>query len=197
MEKDKQTRILNIREKCNLCPSFARTLHEGKIPLCISCDDKVRKQKGMKLMPNDFYKSFDEIERDYKEYWKNLDKERADLERLKNESRSRTKFLRKDYCEECNTKENLQIHYESYTLDVIKTLCIDCHKKEHIRISKESPTEKAEREERIREKAKEIKKKTKSCFYCGEKTIDVLEGISVCRKCNKKIEKRKNHNKGV
>ncbi len=55
--------VIKIREKCHLCSSFAKTLHEGKIPLCISCDTKIRKDKGMDIMPNDFYKTFEQIEK--------------------------------------------------------------------------------------------------------------------------------------
>lgn len=46
------------------------------------------------------------------------------------------KKLLKEYCEKCNSKENLQIHHICYENSVnttkIKTLCKSCHKEEHL-----------------------------------------------------------------
>lgn len=38
---------------------------------------------------------------------------------------------RKNYCEECKSKENLHFHHTNYKLNKGITLCKDCHKKRH------------------------------------------------------------------
>ena len=198
---EKHPRILAPREECHLCNDSARIIHEG-LPLCVDCDILLRKRKGMTPNNSNSYKSFKQIENEYHEYWENHYKKKAEIERLKNESRRRTKHLKKNYCERCGETENLELHHKDYINDDVETLCELHHEEEHKKtnayvdnIGDKIENEKKIRELRIAELKKneeikaELKAREKNCFACGIKTILLRDNIPVCRKCNLKIDK--------
>ena len=206
--------ILRVGTICYSCSEKAETLHNS-IPLCRKCDCRVRKHMGLELMPKKYYKTEKQIKEEYELYWKSI---RAEKEKIKNESRKRTKHLKKDYCEKCGKNEKLEFHHFDYIKDKGETLCFDCHKEEQLfvieknkayfsdvakqriedkELAKQRIRDKELAKQKIRDKERENKKAredtlklVKKCFGCGIETTSKRDKIPICKKCNNKIERK-------
>jgi len=199
--------ILYPRTICYLCSDRAEILHDYSVPLCRVCDCRIRKHKGLEPMPNEHYKTEEQIGNEYEEYWKPIKELRIEMEQIKNESRTRTKHLRKDYCEKCKGTEKIEFHHIDYIRDKGETLCFDCHRKNQSLVLGKNKQYLIDVENLARQriqarkngwekKQKEIEAEMreealwKECFACKIKTNLLRANIPVCPSCDKKIGKR-------
>ena len=97
-----------------------RTRGDGLNSRCKSCDSKYTKKRAM---TNIYKLSHKKIQKIYSK--DNKDKINA--------HRIAKKFkLKKEYCENCNSKDNLEMHHPDYKKPKeVKTLCVNCHNKIH------------------------------------------------------------------